>query len=470
MDYKTELFFRLWGNIPIYIIIVFSCLMFGVWLKPFLKYRKTVVIASLAYLFSTCYLKFVPWDTNSVFDRLLAPSVAFGIIYIIEKNNIRQKFFLCTLYELILWITSAFMAEVSYFMTDFVYSIDKVQSSIKAILITFAIHQIVWTALYIILICVAVRLLHKVYKRKYEELDKKELLLLIGPVVPIFLARPIIRSYYRLWMSGVQNGSIKENIHVDIYRLLFYMSGYIAILILVSTYHRIKNIQDEKMEDRILESQLEATKIHISKIEGMYEQMKSFRHDVRNHFQVLEGLLEKNETKEAAEYLNSMNLFEKNIEIDVKTGNPVTDIIISDFKKRTIDENIYFESAYHYPDSLKIDAFDMSIILNNALNNACEAVRKGRDLVREKGKQPEIVLRSKQRSSIFILEIFNDYYDEIIIDKEQEIPITSKESENHGFGIRNIREVAKRYYGDIDIKLEQKADRRIFKLTVMLQV
>ena len=159
-----------------------------------------------------------------------------------------------------------------------------------------------------------------------------------------------------------------------------------------------------------------------------------------------------------------------NIEIDVKTGNPVTDIIISDFKKRTIDENIYFESAYHYPDSLKIDAFDMSIILNNALNNACEAVRKGRDLVREKGKQPEIVLRSKQRSSIFILEIFNDYYDEIIIDKEQEIPITSKESENHGFGIRNIREVAKRYYGDIDIKLEQKADRRIFKLTVMLQV
>ena len=470
MDYKTELFFRLWGNIPIYMIIVFSCLMFGVWLKPFLKYKKTVAIAFLAYLFSICYLRFVPWDTNSIFDRLLAPSVAFGIIYIIEKNNIRQKIFLCILYELIMWITSAFMAEVSYFMTDFVYSIDKVQSSIKAILITFAVHQIVWTALYIILICLAVRLLHKVYKRKYEELDKKELLLLIGPVVPIFLARPIIRSYYRLWMSGIQNGSITENIHGDIYRLLFYMSGYIAILILVSTYHRIKNIQDEKMEDRILESQIEATKIHISQIEGMYEKIKSFRHDVGNHFQVLEGLIEKNETKAATEYLNSMNLLEKDIESNVKTGNPVTDIIISDFKKRTIEDNVCFETSFIYPDSEKINAFDMSIILNNSLNNAFEAVHRGENVKKEKNREPEIILKSKQKNNVFILEICNDYYDEIIIDKEQKIPITSKDKENHGFGIRNIKEVAKKYYGDIDINLERKENRKIFKLTVMLQI
>lgn len=470
MDYKIELFFKLWGNIPVYIIIAFSCLMFGVWLKPFLKYKKTVAVASLAYFFSTCYLRFVPWDTNSIFDRILAPAVAFGIIYIIEKNNIRQKLFLCILYELIMWITSAIMAEVSYFMTDFVYSIDKVQSSIRAILITFAMHQIVWTLLYILLICIAVKLLHRVYKRKYEELDKKELLLLIGPIVPIFLARPIIRSYYMLWMTGIQNGSIKENIHGDIYRLLFYMSGYIAILILVSVYHNIKNIQDEKMEDGILESQLEATKLHISQIENMYEHMKSFRHDVGNHFQVLESLIEKNETKEAKEYLNNMNLLEKNIEVDVKTGNPVTDIIISDFRKRTIDENIRFETAFHYPDSEKINAFDMSIILNNSLNNAFEAVHRGKNIMKEKNGEPEIVLKSKRKNNVFIIEICNEYYDEIIMDKEQEIPITSKDSENHGFGIRNIKEVAKRYYGDIDINLERKENRKIFKLTVMLQI
>ena len=53
------------------------------------------------------------------------------------------------------------------------------------------------------------------------------------------------------------------------------------------------------------------------------------------------------------------------------------------------------------------------------------------------------------------------------IDNEKGLPETTKSDKtSHGYGLTNIRKVAQKYYGDIDIRQDEKS----FTLTVMLIV
>ena len=57
--------------------------------------------------------------------------------------------------------------------------------------------------------------------------------------------------------------------------------------------------------------------------------------------------------------------------------------------------------------------------------------------------------------------------DDSVIDDETGLPETTKSDKtSHGYGLTNIRKVAQKYYGDIDIRQDEKS----FTLTVMLIV
>ena len=66
-----------------------------------------------------------------------------------------------------------------------------------------------------------------------------------------------------------------------------------------------------------------------------------------------------------------------------------------------------------------------------------------------------------------MLEITNCISRNVQIDIETGLPETSKKDKlNHGYGLINIRKVAQKYYGDIDIIQKE----REFTLMVMLMI
>ena len=66
-----------------------------------------------------------------------------------------------------------------------------------------------------------------------------------------------------------------------------------------------------------------------------------------------------------------------------------------------------------------------------------------------------------------MLEVINCISKSVEIDDETELPETTKKDKgSHGFGLANIRKVAQKYYGDIDISQDENS----FTLTVMLMV
>ncbi|MBQ8923617.1 MAG: GHKL domain-containing protein [Lachnospiraceae bacterium] len=454
----VELIFKIFTKPPVYIITFACCILFGVWIKPFLLNKKTCSYVVLAYTLASFYLQLATWTTNKLWDRLLAPSLAFAVMYFMDRRNMKQKIFLCGIYELIVWLIAGMTSELRFFANDVTDNIEVIMTSVNALIIYFVIDQILYVVVFILAVYFSVILLKKVYKRKYEELSLNELILLMIPMVTLILVRRIIGAYYSLWTEGIANGSIQENIHANIFRFLFYIGAYIAVILFITTYQSIKNYEEDKKLEKLLNDRIEDTKSHINEVEKLYVDMRSIKHDMANHIQVLKGLVEKNDIKEAEDYLAHMDKQVQEIGLSVKTGNPITDIIISEFDKRFKTDNISFESSFFYPDNANIDAFDISIILNNSLQNSYEAAL-GLD-------DSYVKIRSFMKKNIYIIEVKNSFTNELTKDEDTGLYLSAKDGDNHGFGLRNIKTVAEKYYGDIDIEIIDNE----FRLLVMMQL
>lgn len=143
---------------------------------------------------------------------------------------------------------------------------------------------------------------------------------------------------------------------------------------------------------------------------------------------------------------------------DVKSGNPVTDIVIGEYKDKCIKEGIDFTYDFHYPEKGVIDAFAMSIVLFNALQNACEAAQKT--------PYGYANLKAFRKKNAYIIEITNSCTGRIDSEPGKLLATDKDNSQAHGYGLKNIKRIAEKYYGGINIDSTDNT----FKLNIMMML
>ena len=238
-----------------------------------------------------------------------------------------------------------------------------------------------------------------------------------------------------------------------------------AIVASVILFQKLVQYNEETGKRAILENQVWQMQKEIVEIQDIYTDMRGLRHDMRSHIANI-SLLVKNVAgsvnEELESYIGKMEETVSKLDFTYQTGNPITDIIIHQKGLEAEKKQIQFKVDFAYPPNLLIDIYDIAVILNNALENAIEACPKT-----EGNKQ--IKLHSYVKGSLFFIEIENDFSEDIIIEKESGLPVSSKESGKlHGIGISNIQRCAKKYKGDIDIEISDTDGRKKFSLTVMI--
>ena len=238
-----------------------------------------------------------------------------------------------------------------------------------------------------------------------------------------------------------------------------------AIVASVILFQKLVQYNEETGKRAILENQVWQMQKEIVEIQDIYTDMRGLRHDMRSHIANI-SLLVKNVAgsvnEELESYIGKMEKTVSKLDFTYQTGNPITDIIIHQKGQEAEKKQIQFKVDFAYPPNLLIDIYDIAVILNNALENAIEACRKT-----EGNKQ--IKLHSYVKGSLFFIEVENDFSEDIIIEKESGLPVSSKESGKlHGIGISNIQRCAKKYKGDIDIEFSDTDGRKKFSLTVMM--
>ncbi len=78
-----------------------------------------------------------------------------------------------------------------------------------------------------------------------------------------------------------------------------------------------------------------------------------------------------------------------------------------------------------------------------------------------------ISIVSYRRNNAYIIETCNSFFHDLQWDMESGLLLTSKDEKDcHGYGLLNIRRVARKYHGDIDITLKNGE----FCLCIMLML
>ena len=476
MDYLIDHFAEYANRYVTFLIegyLLMVAVLFACWLRPFMERKRTAVIAAFVYFLLQTINSHA--GTSKAWDRLIALGIilfSFLSAWLADhRRNPVQKIFLCVVFRLISWLSIEIFTEIGFFERDLLFRFDWYQSSVEAIVIEFFVWNFLQYTLALLLLYVAIRILQRAYRRKSEEMTWRELVVLLMPVWTLFFVKPIMSSYFLLWMEGMKNGSIQENIPGNPYRMLFSIFSYFPILIEITLYQKLKEKQEEEFVRRSLENQIQDTHRHVGQIEDLYEKMRVMRHDLGNHLMVIEGLAKNGNTEELAAYIGGLKEQSMELQPKVRSGNAVTDVVLSEISGRCEKEHILFESRFSYPEGLAINPFDMSVILTNALQNAFEASRAG---FMEDSKNVEapvsvrkISILSVVRERFFIINIKNKITQKVALNEEG-LPDTTKPEAGHGYGLKNIRSIAQKYHGEIEIRQEEAEGALYFILNIML--
>ena len=434
-------------------------ILFCVFIRPFLKNKKRIWCVGMTYILAMVFLYFVPYEMTGLFAYGVGTLVAAIVIGVIDRRNFSQKVVLILTMYLLQWIAHgvaivprkilfALFINTSYMMT---------RATLQFII--YIIVELLFCTLKALLLYLMISWIHKVYVTKQENVTRKELLLMLSMLMTVLIGYFTFSFFSDAYVNDT--GKYIWNVYAvyEIVNTLYQVIAFTAILITIVIYQRIKEKQKEEKENVILIEQIENMKNHISAVEKLYDDIRGLKHDMGTHISVLENLVLKNDKKEFEKYLSELK--EKWIESVTKiiTGNPVTDVILTQKQKDAKEKGIDFICEFYYPTETKINAFDVSVILNNAIANAMEGTKGC--------KKPCVSIISYRKKNAYMIEVKNCIKQTVEIDEETGLPQTTKKDRgNHGFGLINIRKVARSYNGDIDIE----QDESNFKLIIMLMV
>lgn len=457
------------------------------WVKPFLPRGAKVYRVGVAYVATMMITNYIPLVMSGTLAYGIGIGTAFLVMCLLDREYIGQKIFLAVTFNCLRWqiyriIIIILDVEMWVWSTVYVHTMER--GNIPWIFNMFGMQwfwldvmgDVVETVVEFLLMYGAVRFMLYAYGRKREHMGLKEFVLLVMPVVSGLAGEEIIRYHRNIYAEGTGKSLYDLNGY-DLLITLYAAICFATILTMTYVYRRWKDEQEEDTRREVFARQMADMENHIAQVEQLYRDMRSLRHDMGNHLMTLRQLYSKGEHEAAAKYTEVLQSQMQEASSDVQSGNPVTDVILSGRKKEMEENGIGFESNFHYPQDGNINAFDISVILNNGLSNAIEAIERERgegaadsSNTNDTNVTSSVFVSSYRAKNMYIIEIANDYAGELVTEPQSGLPLSAKSGMGHGFGLMNIRRVAQKYLGDIEISKVIYEGRECCVLRVMLQL
>ena len=243
---------------------------------------------------------------------------------------------------------------------------------------------------------------------------------------------------------------------IPVLALLFYAGAWLTI----AFQQGMAALREEQATHYMEYQQTQAIRARIHEAEQFYTRIRQLKHEMRGHLTNIKGLARSGEYGSLTDYIAKMDESMSGFALTLQTGNPVTDVIVNDIRRQSLDLGIRFQAEFHYPDPEAYDAFDVGIILQNLLQNAVEACGKVDEGARF------IVLTGTRKGRFFLIEVKNSFAGEVVFGQDG-LPVTTKQEDApmHGIGLANVRREAEKYFGELELKAVQQE----FSATVLLQ-
>lgn len=130
---------------------------------------------------------------------------------------------------------------------------------------------------------------------------------------------------------------------------------------------------DKMIDRRIAAYQSGLLTTHYAEVENMYRRMRGWRHDYRNHIQVLKSYAEMGALEDIKRYLDALDTDLNTVDMALKTGNKMTDVILNSKISLAKSKDIAVSADAHVAVALTTAEIDLCIIIGNLFDNAIEA-------------------------------------------------------------------------------------------------
>lgn len=205
----------------------------------------------------------------------------------------------------------------------------------------------------------------------------------------------------------------------------------------------------KQIDKRIAAYQRELIETHYREVENMYRQIRGWRHDYRNHIQMMKVLAANGDMDALKAYLDELDTDLNIVDTVVKTGNPMADAILNSKISLARSQNIPTQVDAHIPVKLKMSELDLCCIIGNLFDNAMEA-----SMALPEEKRMIRVYMDMKGTQLYIS--FTNFTAAKKLNKVGKGFKTSK-GEGHGFGLVRMDDIVSRYDGYLSRNSEDGA-------------
>ncbi len=390
-----------------------------------------------AYIILICILD---WFANRVsFPLIMAIGAELLILYGMNRFALGNRSFAS-------WAASILAIYISQFSFGLI-------NSVEAIVFPYAVETPFLYLLVLMATAVSFAICAACYSIVLKAISPEEISqithagCLLFPVLFFFTAELYIlqTSYTQAFYHERSLEFLLENMGRHTALLFMQVLGLGALLCTLYAYRHLCRGLQVQAEMQSLTQAVQAQKVYIAEAQIRYEQTKAFRHDIKNHLSVLNGLLNSGKLDESKAWLQKLEAASAVLSYPYHTGNPVVDILLGEKLGLAKKNGISTEVMLRLPKRCKVDDFDLCVIFANALDNAVRACQtaEGTKTIRITGEG---------QGDFYMLSFENSCSDE---------PLPPA-----GTGLANIKSAAEKYHGAV---LAEKADRH-FSLNVLLNI
>lgn len=283
--------------------------------------------------------------------------------------------------------------------------------------------------LYLILYCF-------MYKRDLVDDVKARMLKYISLGVSIFYGLSIVVFFNELLFYHHTVGKI----------FVFTLVLYNAVLVVFNYYEsmHLKTVH----EFDVMKHNRSLQEMYWKDYVDSYQWIRRTKHDMLNSYIVLYELLKENRYMDIKKNIESKIKNLKDMDSLVYLGNPMVDAVLSKKRADALELGIDIRYKVGVVSTGDIDCEDLGILMANALDNAIEAtVKSGFDVI-----DVEFFVNR----GYLCIKVIN-YVSDI---KSVRFDKTSKvvDKNNHGIGVKSMKECAKKYNGYLEFI---KEDNRV---------
>lgn len=276
----------------------------------------------------------------------------------------------------------------------------------------------------IVLCALAFRFLRRPY-RAYVLENRSGWLLLSFPAVMLFL----LFSY---WANTVTD---------PVLLLLILLTALSLMGVMVWGLASAASLRRTSAAEQAAREQLERQRGEFEALREKLDLGRRYRHDMRHHLQVLEGLFSEAKSQEGLEYIGALSGQLSELSPEVCCANVTVNALLRSCLGRARTAGCRAEVEADIPRDCPVDELDLCVILANAIENAVHACQKNQD----PEKRWIRVRVTTHETGVTTLKLENPCEEEIAFGPDG-LPQAGP-SEEHGIGLKNVKAVVEQYGG-----------------------